>query len=278
MAAAAIWGGMYVVSKIVLDFIPPFSLISLRLLIGIAVLWVIIKFQGGTGFSWKQKLHAISVGCIGYGVSLGFQFIGTHLSTASNGSLVTSATPAFVLLFAFWLLKERITWKRLAALAVSSVGVLLVIDLRTASLSPDLFLGNLSLVVAALTWALYSVMVRKVTQNLAVLPATMIFFVGGLLVSIPASYLELRNIPIGSLTFGILLGVLYLGVISTAGAMYLWNMSFSLLEANTASLTFFAQPIVGSALGAIFLGEQLSLMFYLGGMCIGFGIWLAASS
>lgn len=276
LGAAAIWGGMYVVSKVVLAVIPPFTLVTLRLVLGIAVLWLILVRQGWTGFSRRQWLQAVGVGWVGYGVSLGFQFVGTRLSTASNGALVTSATPAFVLVFAAWLLRERITRQKLLALALATLGVLAVIDPRTAHLSPDVFWGNIALVAAALTWALYSVLVRRVTRQLAVLPATMVFFWGGLVVSVPAAALELQFIQLGQIDFGIVLGVFYLGVISTALAMYLWNRAFADLEAGVASLTFFAQPVVGALLGAYFLGEKLSILFIVGGFLIGIGLWLAA--
>lgn len=278
LGAASIWGGMYVVSKVVLDIIPPFTLVTLRLILGIVVLWLLIARRGGTGFTSKQVLTAVGVGWVGYGVSLGFQFVGTRLSTASNGALVTSATPAFVLLFAAWILGERITPKRLAALVIASLGVVAVIDPRTAQFSSNSFLGNLSLVAAALTWALYSVLVRKVTFDLDVLPATMVFFWGGLLVSIPAALWELQIIPLGQITWSVILGVLYLGIISTALAMFLWNKAFATLEAGVASLTFFAQPVVGASLGMLFLKEQLSLLFIFGGLLIGIGLWLAARS
>jgi drug/metabolite transporter (DMT)-like permease len=278
LGAASIWGGMYVVSKVVLNVIPPFTLVTLRLLLGIFALWLIIARRGGTGFTRKQTLQAVGVGLVGYGVSLGFQFIGTRLSTASNGALVTSATPAFVLLFAAWILGERITPLRLAALSISTLGVLVVIDPRTAQFASNTFLGNLCLVAAALTWALYSVLVRKVTRGMDVLPATMVFFWGGLLISIPVGVLELRVIPLGAITWGVVVGVLYLGIISTALAMFLWNKAFAILEAGVASLTFFAQPLVGASLGALFLHEQISVLFIAGGLLIGLGIWLAARS
>ncbi len=276
LGAASIWGGMYVVSKVVLDIIPPFSLLTLRLILGILVLWVWLRLRGRTGFSRRQTLQVIGVGFVGYGVSLGFQFVGTKLSTASNGALVTSATPAFVLLFAAWLLRERITPRRLLALALATLGVVAVIDPRTARLSSELFLGNLSLVAAGLTWALYSVLVRKVTRSLDVLSSTFVFFWGGLFISLPASAWELSTGPVGRITVGVLLGVLYLGVISTALAMYLWNLAFATLEAGVASLTFFAQPVVGAALGALFLKEHISLLFLIGGVLIGLGLWVAA--
>lgn len=276
LTATAIWGGMYVVSKVVLEVIPPFSLVTLRLVLGILVLGFMVVRQGGTGFTRRQTLQAIGVGYVGYGISLGFQFVGTRLSTASNSALVTSATPAFILLFAAWILHERITWRRLAALVISTLGVLAVVDPSVARLSSDLFLGNLSLVAAALTWALYSVLVRKVTRDLALLPVTMVFFWGGLLVSLPAAGWELGHIPFGRINLWVVLGVLYLGIISTALAMYLWNKAFATLEAGVASLTFFAQPVVGAGLGALFLKEELSLLFLAGGALIGIGLWLSA--
>jgi len=109
-----------------------------------------------------------------------------------------------------------------------------------------------------------------------VLPATMIFFFGGLVVSVPASATEQQLTPGGTLTLGLVAGVLYFGLYSTALARYLWNRAFATLEAGVVSLTFFAQPVVGVGLGALFLGEQLSLLFLLGGTLIGLGLWLAA--
>jgi drug/metabolite transporter (DMT)-like permease len=48
-----------------------------------------------------------------------------------------------------------------------------------------------------------------------------------------------------------------------------------MLDASVASLTFFAQPVVGSILGIVFLGETISPLFILGGMLIGFGLVIA---
>ena len=92
LSAASIWGGMYVVSKVVLDVIPPFALLASRLILGAATLALVIFLRDRrTGkkttitkeFFWKS----FGVGIVGYGISLGFQFVGTKLSTASNGSL-----------------------------------------------------------------------------------------------------------------------------------------------------------------------------------------------
>ena len=276
LAATSIWGAMYVVSKAVMAVIPPFSLLTSRLILGALSLLIIAFMQKRLKVSKRNFWRIFGVGFIGYGISLGFQFVGTDLSTAANGSLVTSATPAFVLIFAALILREKITSKRLIALIISSLGVLAVIDPRSAQLDSNLFLGNMSLVAAALTWALYSVLIRKVTRGVDVLTVSLIAFVGGLPTSIAAGAYELSTQGLGEISIGVIAGVLFIGVISTGLAMYLWNTAFALLDASLASLTFFAQPVVGTILGAIFLGEVITPLFLFGGLLIGIGLVIAS--
>ena len=277
LGAASIWGGMYVVSKVVLDIIPPFSLVTLRLLLGAITLMIVLVMKGFPKISRRQFLQILGVGFIGYGISLSLQFLGTKLSTAANGSLVTSATPAFVLLFAYFLLGERITTRRLIALVLATLGVVAVIDPRSAQLNPDLFAGNLILIGAAVTWALYSVLVRKVTQDTDVLLFSMLAFIGGLPVSIPGGAWELATIGVGRITWGVVGGVLFIGIISTALAMVLWNTAFAFVDAGLASLTFFAQPVMGTLLGWLFLHEKITSLFLLGGVLIGIGLVISSS-
>ncbi|HXF85392.1 MAG TPA: DMT family transporter [Anaerolineales bacterium] len=277
LGAATIWGGMYVVSKVVLDVIPPFTLVTLRLLLGIFTLAILLVLRGFPSISQKQFWQIIGVGFVGYGVSLSLQFWGTKLSTAANGSLVTSATPAFVLLFAWILLGEKVTARRLVALLLATLGVVAVIDPRSAQLDPNLFTGNLLLLGAAVTWALYSVLVRKVTQHFDVLAFSAIAFMGGLPVTLPIGVWELETVGVGEISLGVVGGVLFLGIISTALAMILWNNAFAILDAGAASLTFFAQPVVGTFLGWLFLGEQITPLFLAGGIMIGIGLVISSA-
>lgn len=282
LAAASIWGGMYVVSKVVMGVIPPFTLLAIRLVVGALALGVVIavrawrtgsRIRPGREVLWKSAL----VGVVGYGVSLGFQFVGTNLSTASNGALVTSATPAFVLLFAPFLLGERTTRRGILALGVSTLGVLAVIDPRNAELSPSLFWGNMSLLSAALTWALYSVLVRKVSRTGDLLTSSTVMLLGGLPSSLAFSAWELHTQGLGTITPGVVGGVLFIGIVSTAIGMFLWNYAFAELPAAAASLTFFAQPVVGTLLGWFFLAEQITPLFLIGGVLIGTGILIVTS-
>jgi drug/metabolite transporter (DMT)-like permease len=276
LLSAGIWGGMYVVSKVVLDIISPFALLTVRLLLGSACLLLIILLRGGFKLGRHRALRATAVGFVGFGVSVGLQFVGTWLSTAANAALVTSASPAFILLFGAWLLKERITVWRLLALGLATLGVLAVVDPRGADLGSTAFLGNLALVGASITWGLYSVLVKITSRDAPVLEVSFFALLGGLPLSLPLGLLELGEQAPGAITPAVIMGVLYLGVVSTALAMYLWNKSLSLLDAGIVSLLFFAQPVVGAGLGATLLGEELSFGFWLGAVLIGAGLLIAA--
>lgn len=281
LSAASIWGGMYVVSKVVLDVIPPFTLLAIRLVLGILALGTAIlirqwRTNTKTTLSKAEAWRSLLVGVLGYGISLGLQFSGTKLSTASNGALITSATPVFVLLFAVLILQETISARRVIALFISTAGVLAVIDPRTAELSPVQFSGNLLLFAAGLTWALYSVLVRKVARNIDLLTSSSVMLLGGLPSSILLGIAEITSPGPGKITPGIIGGILFLGIVATAIAMFLWNYAFAVLPATVASLTFFAQPVVGTFLGWFFLREKITPLFLLGGVLIGIGILISA--
>ncbi|MEK7220936.1 MAG: DMT family transporter, partial [candidate division NC10 bacterium] len=86
----------------------------------------------------------------------------------------------------------------------------------------------------------------------------------GILFVAPAIPVELGGIAWQALPPAVWWGTLYLGVVSTALAFYLWNKGFTLMDASTGSLFFFAQPVVGAVLGWLLLGESLTGRFLLG--------------
>lgn len=280
LTAAAIWGGMYVVSDVVLPVIPPFALLTLRLLLGLSVLSAIIVIQrrrtGKPRLPNASDLPALlGVGLIGFGLSIGAQFVGTDLSTAINGSLVTSASPAFIVLFAALILREHLTWIRIAAVALATVGVLIIIDLSQVNFSSQTFQGDIALAVAAVTWGLYSVLVRLVSRDHDTLVVTLVAFIGGLFITVPGALIERGSRPIGEITPAIVVGVLYLGIVSTAVAMWLWNRAFALVDASVASLFFFAQPVVGALLSVLLLNQQITPNLIAGSALIAAGVLLA---
>ena len=119
-------------------------------------------------------------------------------------------------------------------------------------------------------------LIRLVARDTGILTVSVVAFLGGLPIVIPAAALELRTMTLGHISAGVVVGILFLGIIATALAMYLWNTAFALVEASRASLTFFAQPVVGTLPGYGFLHELISPLFLFGGFLIAVGLVLAS--
>jgi drug/metabolite transporter (DMT)-like permease len=277
--AASIWGGMYVVSKYVLDYIPPFTLMWLRYMIAFVVLFAIVKMvqlknKPQASIRKKDWLLIGWIGFIGYFVSISFQFIGTKLSDAHTGSLITAATPAFIALFAKLVLQEKLTVRKMIALFLATVGVVIVIGLDTHVGS--YFWGSVILVGAAITWALLSVYVKVASRRFSTLVITTYAILFGLLFTTPVMIWELQRNEVYYNDIYIILGVVYVGIVSTAGAFFLWNKGMDLMEAGIGSLFFFFQPLVGSFLGWLLLNETLDVNFFIGGMLIVAGVVIVA--
>jgi drug/metabolite transporter (DMT)-like permease len=277
--ASSIWGGMYVVSKYVLDYIPPFTLMWLRYMIAFVVLFAIVKMvqlknKPQASIRKKDWLLIGWIGFIGYFVSISFQFIGTKLSDAHTGSLITAATPAFIALFAKLVLQEKLTVRKMIALFLATVGVVIVIGVDTHVGS--YFWGSVILVGAAITWALLSVYVKVASQRFSTLVITTYAILFGLLFTTPVMIWELQRNEVYYNDIYIILGVVYVGIVSTAGAFFLWNKGMDLMEAGIGSLFFFFQPLVGSFLGWLLLNETLDVNFFIGGMLIVAGVVIVA--
>ncbi|MDK7489638.1 DMT family transporter [Bacillus paranthracis] len=269
--AASIWGGMYGVSKYVLDFIPPLTLVWLRFIIAFVVLYMILKItekkqKKTVTIRKKDWLLFAWIGFIGYFISITCQFIGTKLSDAHTGSLVTSATPAFMVIFAAIILKEKLTARRLLSTIIATIGVIIVIgwDIEIGSY----FIGTIILVGAAITWALLSIYVKIASARFSSLVITTYAIFFSLFFITPFMIWEFQSNPIEHMNLYVVLGVLYLGIVSTAGAFFLWNKGLELMDASIGSLFFFFQPIVGSLLGWLLLNETLSSNFFIGGILI----------
>lgn len=272
--ASSIWGGMYVVVKVLVSVIPPLELVWLRYLVAIVALLII-------GFVTKQKwriekryfLIIITIGVIGYAISIVTQEAGTMLSSAQMGAVITSSTPAFMVLFAWLILKEHLTFKKGISVCLATIGVIIIVgigDLNTSSV-----LGGISLLIAALTWALMSVLVKRLPSDYSQIVVTTYSTLVALIVLTPFVLPRLHAIDISQLTRPTIWGgLLYLGIISTAVAFLLWNRGLQMLNASSGGLFFFFQPVVGTLLGWLILGEKIGVMFWVGSALILIGVLL----
>ncbi|KOP73988.1 Permease of the drug/metabolite transporter (DMT) superfamily [Priestia megaterium] len=272
--AASIWGGMYVVVKVVVAVIPPLELVWIRYVIAILALVIIglIKRQ-----SWRiNKRHIpliVAIGVIGNAISIVTQEYGTMLSSAQMGAIITSSTPAFMVIFARLILKEKLNMKKGISICLATIGVLLIVGNGHINMSSQL--GGISLLMAALTWALMSILIKCVPNSYSPVVITTYSILVAILVLTPFVYKGLGEIHISKLadpTIGG--GLLYLGIVSTALAFILWNRGLQLLNASSGGLFFFFQPLVGTLLGWLLLGESIGGTFWIGSFLILSGVLL----
>lgn len=266
---------MYVVSKIVLTVIPPLELVWFRYLVALVAL---VSATLITRQSWKIQRRfiplIISIGVIGYFISIWAQFAGTQLSSAQMGAVITSATPAFMVIFARIILKEKLTLRKGLSVCLATIGVLLIVGIDDIGNSSQL--GGIILGVAALTWALMSVLVKRVPAEYSQLVVTTYAILVATVAMTPlvitnVSLVQLHNVLAQPIVWG---GILYLGIVSTAGAFYLWNKGLQMVDATQAGLYFFFQPLFGTLLGWFFLGEQVGVTFWFGTILILGGVLL----
>jgi drug/metabolite transporter (DMT)-like permease len=275
-SAAGLWGLMYVVSRFALEIVPALPLVVMRIVISLVVLAPFAIRARFWRVTWGQLGRLALIGVVGYTASLSLQFIGTALTSASLGSLITSASPALVVMFAA-MGGERPTRRALLALGLALIGVALIVGVDVpAGLSVQ---GTLALAGAAATWALYTALGR--TQARGVPLVTALFWgllFGGIAVTPLAapqwpSFETMRHY---SLTLW--LEIFYLGAIAMALAFFLWNYGFAHLSADVGAVFGLAQPLVGVALGVAIQGDQLSPLAALGGAAIIAGAALAGLS
>ncbi|MDA8346348.1 MAG: DMT family transporter [Thermaerobacter sp.] len=269
--AAAIWGGVYVVSRVVLRFIPPIPLVAIRLLMTLVVL-APLYFTRRRHPSAMDYLLVLLSGTLGFALSLVAQFYGTAWTSAHIGSLITSSAPAFIALLALPVLGDALHRKQIVALCLALLGAVVVMG--PGGNGGASIRGVAALLVAAITWGLYTVLNRRIarTQDLTFVNFWTTAFALAFLLPFSGRVLTL---PYAHFSLALWSGILYIGVVSTALAMYLWNYGFTQLPAATGGLFLFVQPIVGILLGATLLGERLSFWLWPGAALILAGVYIS---
>jgi drug/metabolite transporter (DMT)-like permease len=193
------------------------------------------------------------------------------LSTAQMGAIITATTPAFMVLFASLILKERLTMKKAISVSLATIGVITIVGINNLNMSS--MLGGVSLVIAALTWALMSVLIKRMPSEYSQIVVTAYATLIAVLVLTPFVIPRLPQIELNDLTNPTIWGgLIYLGVISTSLAFLLWNRGLQMLNASSGGVFFFFQPVVGTLLGWLILGETISITFWIGSVLILLGV------
>ena len=272
--AGAIWGGMFIAVRIAVAVIPPIELVWMRF--GTALIALLcIMFFTKQSFKIERKdwKHLFIVSFSGYLLSIVVQETGTMLTSAQTGALVTAATPAFMVIFGYFLLHERLTLGRVLSVILATAGVLLItFDPENVKVTP---LGCLCLVAAAVTWAYMSVVLKFLSKYSPIaITFYAVFFSFITLTPLGMHWLMSEADVAKLIEPKIILCILYLGLISTTAGFILWNKGLTYMDAAIGGLFMFFQPIVGALLGWLFLDEEITLLFWIGFLLIAVGILL----
>jgi len=282
--AAALWGGMYVVSAETFDAVPPATLSLLRLALGVAALALIATLRGESlGWSRAPKQPVLFAG-VAVAASMLLQFGGTALTSAVEGSVVTMATPVFVLIFGRLIEGVAVPRQAWGGIALATAGVV-ALGLRSTSSgaggapedSMAHLLGVIALIGAGATWALFSSFGRPVVAAVGARNAVTLCA----LVSIPflvpfsAAEVALVGINLADVTAPFtLFAIAYLGIGSTAIGWSSWYRGYAAAPPRLAAGVLFLQPLIAAALGVGLLSEVLDASLALGALLLLGGVAL----
>ncbi|MCA1570216.1 MAG: DMT family transporter, partial [Chloroflexi bacterium] len=256
----------YLFIKIGVDAgLQPFTLVSLRLLIGLALLAVVVGIaRESLPRDPKMYGHLVVLGL--FSVALPFTLItwAEQSVDSSLAAVLTGAVPLFVIPVAALLLKdEGVTARRLLGIAVGLIGVAIVVGFDPASLAGNGLIAQLALIGAAASYAVGGVYARKNVHGLRpMIPA--LFQVGFalIMVAIPAVVLE------GPVRLSIqpdaLFAVAWLGLLGSGAAYLVFFRLLGRWGATRTSLVAYLLPIWGIVLGAIVLSEPIDVRLILG--------------
>ena len=273
--AGAIWGGMFIAVRLSIFVISPMPLVWMRYGTAlIALLALMVLGHHSFYIERKDRRLLLLSALIGQTLSIVTQETGTMLTSAQTGSVITAATPAFMVVFGCWLLHERLSAGRVLSVVLATVGVLLIV------FDPDNFeinaWGGLSLFVAAVTWALMSVLLKLLARYSVVTLTFYSVLVAFLVLTPYGIYWLMTAADFQAMSQPVIWGsVLYLGFVSTTGGFCSWAKGLTYMDASLAGLFMFWQPVVGTLLGWWLLGEPITLYFLAGFLLIAVGVVLA---
>lgn len=286
LLAAALWGGMYVVSKWGFAVVPPLTLGFLRVALGGVVLYALVRVNGENEGIDAADYRGFAVLGGWVAATIATQFIGTELTNASQGSLLTILTPVFTVALGAAILGERVGVRKMVGIVIALVGTLVVLggQYNLAELVAGTgasLVGVFLLIVASLCWAGYTVWGLPLVRRYSGLTAATYSTLAAIPMLAPLAVVELYLDPpplAAVLAPRAIFVVLYLGLAATAAAWVLWYRGLETLPAGTVAAFFFAQPVVGAALGAVLLGEPVGPLFVLGGTVMTVGVWVVSSA
>jgi drug/metabolite transporter (DMT)-like permease len=259
---ASLWGTFPATSKLALADIPPTLMTAVRCAIAAGLLSV---FALRTGFDATRELTRDAIkaffvlGTAGFVVSTHVSYWGIYTTSAANAAILQATAPVMVALGARAYLGERLRMKQRVGVAVSMLGVLLVVtEGRLAELaSSELRLGDFLTLFALVGWTVFTVYGKRVLAGHSPALTTTAAYVCGTLVLIPLAVVTAPVSPRPRLSSWMAWAVLLYHAIPGAFAHLWWYAAVERVGPSRAAIFMNVTPIVGLGMAALLVGEDI---------------------
>jgi len=278
IAAAAAWGGTWVLVRGMRDEFPPIAVAMWRWLAAGAILLPFAahhvradwhKYRGHWTATWI-------LGAIGTVTFAAFGALGVQYTTAMNASLFNALTPVLCLAMSMAILGTRVNGRYVVAMLLGLAGM--VVIAAQGSLSKlaafEINVGDMLVFVASLSWAAYTVGLRWKPQDVNPLGFLLVVTVIGLVVWSPIYAIEIANGLAPEINARTALTALALGAFPSVLAYVSWNYAVPRVGAHVAGLFGNLVPVFGISSAIVFLGERPEMFHLVGIGCIVAGLYL----
>ncbi|WP_458238723.1 DMT family transporter, partial [Pseudomonas sp. P5_A2_2] len=270
-AVTMVWGGTFVAGRYLANSLSPLLAASLRFLLASVALLLFVR-MARTPLVWpnpRQWLQLLLLGFFGiFFYNLCF-FYGLHYISASRASLIVALNPAVIGLASWLLFKERLNRAKVAGIAICIAGASMVIVSRNPQLmagGADAWIGDLLIFGCVLGWGIYSLCSRELNHTLGpVQTVTYSILLGTIMLWITCIVRgEVSIDAVASLGAQQWLSLLYLGVLGSALAYIGYYDGIRKIGATRSGVFIALNPLTAVLLGALLLGEPLTLAMCLG--------------
>ncbi len=278
LGANIIFAANYSIVKFITPgYIHPFGLNFVRVASSILLFWFLWVLKPGVvGIQKKHIPRFIACGITGVLINQLFFIKGVSLTTSIHSSLLSLCTPIFITIIAAWLIKETLTWLKIIGLALGIGGALLLILLKDNNhTGSNVLLGDIFVMLNAISYAFYLVMVRPLMASYSAMHVLRwVFTLGGVLM-LPISAPEFLATNWQAFEFSqwVALGFIAIGATFFA---YLFNVfGISKIGPSATGAYIYTQPVFAAIIAMIFAGEHFSWIKGLAAILIFSGVYLA---
>lgn len=273
------WAGNFILGRGVHAHVPPIALATMRwTLASLFILPVAINYLREDWPVIRKNLPIlIFFGTIGVGAFNTLQYSGLNYTSSLNGLVLQSSAPLCIVLASFLLFGDRIALHQAIGIAVSSLGVLVVLakgDLEKL-LALHFGFGDLLLIIGVICWAIYTAVLRK-RPNIHFLSFAAVTFIIGATVNMPLWILEMSTGRTLHADLTTVLSIAYVSIFPSVLAYIFYNKGVEIIGPARAGSFIHLVPFIGGALAIALLGEEPRLYHLAGFGLILAGVWLTA--